>query len=191
MSKFTARDITLTAVFTALIVIAAMLLRYAGPIIPFSLLPFVAMLAGGILGPRLGALSFVVYILIGLIGVPVFATPPFGGPGYILKPSFGFLIGFACAAYVIGHILSKPENQSLIRYVMAMMAGIVVTYVIGLPYIYVILNFVLDSSTSVLGVLALGFFPFIILDLIKGVVAAYLARAVSRRLHGIGGNPGP
>ena len=53
MSKFSARDITMTAVFAALAVVAAMLIRYAGSIVPFSLLPFVVMLAGGLLGARL------------------------------------------------------------------------------------------------------------------------------------------
>ena len=74
MSRFSAREITLVAVFAALNVVAAMVARYGGSIVPFSLIPFMAMLAGGLLGARLGAM--VVYILLGLAGVPVFATPP-------------------------------------------------------------------------------------------------------------------
>jgi biotin transport system substrate-specific component len=76
MSRFSAREITLVAVFAALNVVAAMVARYGGSIVPFSLIPFMAMLAGGLLGARLGAMSMVVYILLGLAGVPVFATPP-------------------------------------------------------------------------------------------------------------------
>ena len=105
MSRFSARDITMTAVFAALAVVAAILVRYAGSIVPFSLMPFVVMLAGGVLGARLGAMSMVVYIMLGLVGVPVFASPPFGGPAYVLQPTFGFLPGFVAAAYVISLLL--------------------------------------------------------------------------------------
>jgi biotin transport system substrate-specific component len=73
---------------------------------------------------------------------------------------------------------------------MAMLVGIVVSYVIGLPYLYIILNFYMGGSVSVMGVLAAGFFPFIALDLVKGIVAAFLARAVSSRLRGLGTQQG-
>lgn len=76
MISYSTRDITMTAVFAALAVVAAVLVRYGGSIVPFSLMPFVALLAGGVLGARLGALSIIVYILLGLVGLPVFATPP-------------------------------------------------------------------------------------------------------------------
>ena len=115
MSRFSARDITMTAVFAALAVVAAMLVRYGGSIVPFSLMPFVVMLAGAVLGARLGALSMIVYILLGLVGVPVFASPPFGGPAYVLSPTFGFLPGFVGSAYVIGLLLKNREQSGLSR----------------------------------------------------------------------------
>ena len=186
MSKLSARDITMTAVFSALAVVAAMLVRYAGSIVPFSLLPFVVMLAGGLIGARLGALSIVVYILLGLIGLPVFASPPFGGPAYVLQPTFGFLLGFIASAYVIGALLKNREESGFTRYFLSMTAGIVVYYLIGLPYLYVILNFYLGKAVSVLKVLTIGFTPFIALDLVKAFVAAILARAVYRRLNAYG-----
>lgn len=186
MSKFSARDITMTAVFSALAVVAAMLVRYAGSIVPFSLLPFVVMLAGGLLGARLGALSVIVYILLGLMGLPVFATPPFGGPAYVLQPTFGFLIGFVASAYVIGMLLKNREESGFARYFLSMSAGVVVYYLIALPYLYIILNFYLNSAFSVAKVLAIGFTPFIGLDLVKAAAAAILARAVYRRLNAYG-----
>lgn len=190
MSKFSARDITMTAVFAALAVVAAMLVRYGGSVVPFSLLPFVVMLAGGLLGARLGALSIVVYILLGLVGVPVFATPPFGGPVYVLQPTFGFLLGFAGGAYVIGALLKNREKSGFIRYFLAMVAGLVVIYLIGLPYLYAILTFYFGKTVSVTQILAIGFTPFVGLDLVKAAVAAVLARAVYRRLnaYGVGDN---
>lgn len=182
MSKFSARDITLTALFASLAVVASMLARFGGAIVPFSLLPFVAMLAGGYLGPRLGAMSMLVYILLGLAGVPVFAMPPFGGPAYVLQPTFGFLPGFAAAAYLIGLILKNREGAGAARYFLAMTAGVVVIYLVGLPYLYVILTFYLGSNVTVAKLLTIGFTPFIMPDLVKAAAAAALARTLYRRI---------
>lgn len=183
-SRFTARDITLTAVFTAIMVVAAMLFRYTGPIVPISLQPFVVMLAGGIIGARLGSLSMVVYLLIGLVGVPVFAKAPFGGPAYVLMPTFGFLLGFAFSAYIIGFILERSETRSLARYIVAMMTGILVYDIVGVAYLYLMMVFYMGGSYSMMDILAIGFFPFLALDLLKGLAAAFLAMAVSKRLQG-------
>lgn len=183
MSKFSARDMTLTSLFASLAVVASMLARYAGPIVPFSLLPFVAMLAGGYLGPRLGAMSMLVYILLGLAGVPVFAKAPFGGPAYVLQPTFGFLPGFVAAAYLIGRLLKNRESAGTARYFLAMTAGVAVIYLVGLPYLYVVLTFYLGKNVSLAGLLTIGFTPFIIPDLVKAAAAAALARTLYRRLN--------
>ena len=186
LSRFSARDVTLTATFSAMAVAAAVLIRVAGPLVPFSPMPFVVMLAGGLLGPRLGALSIIVYILMCLIGVPVFASPPFGGPAYVFVPTFGFLLGFVCSAYVIGLMLKSPERQELKHYLLAMFVGILVYNAVGLPYLYVILTFYLGGTYSLINILLIGFFPFVILDMVKGVAAAFLARAVAKRLRAYG-----
>lgn len=183
MFRFSARDITMTAVFAALAVVAAILVRYAGSIVPFSLMPFVVMLAGGVLGARLGAMSMVVYIMLGLVGVPVFASPPFGGPAYVLQPTFGFLPGFVAAAYVIGLLLRNREQGVLAVYFFSMVAGIAVYYLFGLAYLYLILNYYLGQAVSVVKVLYIGFIPFIALDLVKAAAAAVMARALYRRLN--------
>lgn len=185
MSRFSARDITMAAVFAALAVVAAMLVRYGGSIVPFSLMPFVVMLAGGVLGARLGALSMIVYILLGLVGVPVFASPPFGGPAYVLQPTFGFLPGFVGSAYVIGLLLRNREPSGMSVYFFSMVAGIAVYYLFGLSYLYVILNYYLGQAVSVVKVLYIGFIPFVALDLVKAAAAAVMARALYRRLNDI------
>ena len=86
------RNHILCAIFTALIAIGAFI-RIPVPVVPFTLQFLFTTLAGVLLGSRLGAISVVLYIALGLLGVPVFAEG--GGPGYILKPSFGYLPGFA------------------------------------------------------------------------------------------------
>lgn len=181
--KISPRDMMLASMFAALAVVAAILVRFGAAIVPFDLVPFVAMLAGGLLGARVGALSILVYVLLGLVGVPVFAKPPFGGPAYVLQPTFGFLIGFIGGAFVTGALLKNRAEAGFARYFLSMVAGLVVIYAIGLPYLYYILNFYMGKTFSAMQVIKIGFLPFIGLDLIKAVVAAGLAKVVYRRVR--------
>lgn len=181
--KLTTRDMTQTALFAALTAVAAIIVRVGGPaVVPFSLVPFVVMLAGGILGPRLGALSILVYVLVGLVGVPVFASAPFGGISYVLVPTFGFLLGFIVAAFVIGMLIHGKEQPSNARYAVAMLVGIAIMYIIGLPYLYVILNLYMGKGLPVAQIITIGFTPYIAFDLIKGVLAIIVTKAVLQRL---------
>lgn len=188
--KLTAKEISLVAMFAALTSVAAVLSRFSLIVfpftqVPFSLVPFVVLLSGMILGPRLGALSMTVYLIMGLIGIPVFESP-IAGPAYILKPTFGFILGFILAAYVTGSILPRKGNPTLIRYLAASLGGIAAYYIVGLPYLFINLNFYLGKAVPIMQVLKIGFIPFIGFDLIKGVLASFLARAVVRRLKASG-----
>ncbi|OAT80701.1 biotin transporter BioY [Desulfotomaculum copahuensis] len=180
--KMSPREMVLAALFAALCAVAAALVRFGGAVVPFSLVPFVVMLAGALLGARAGALSILVYVLLGLSGLPVFEKPPFGGPAYVLQPTFGFLPGFIAGAFVIGALLPRRREPGLWRYLPAMVAGLAVIYLVGLPYLYLILNFYLGKAVSAAQVIKIGFLPFIGFDLLKAVVAAGLARLVVRRL---------
>lgn len=181
--KFSTREIILGAMFTSMAVIQALLLRFLGAmVIPFSLMPFIAILAGALLGARGGAISMLVYVLMGLIGLPVFEKPPYGGIAYLLQPTFGFLLGFVAAAYVVGKI--KPRSgHSMLRYILAALGGILIIYVVGLPYIFAILSFYLGQATSALQVIKLACLPFIGADFVKAVLAAILAATVIRRMQ--------
>ncbi len=181
--KLSAKEISLAAMFAALAAVAAALFRFGAPVVPFSLVPFVAVLAGMLLGPRLGALSMSVYVLMGLLGLPVFEKPPFGGPAYILQPTFGFLLGFVLGACITGLLMPKKGDPGIPRYILASVGGVLGVYLAGLPYLYIILNFYLGNAVPVLKVIQLGFLPFIALDLVKAVFASFLARAVIRRVR--------
>lgn len=173
------KNLAMTAVMAALMSVAGMALRWVSPaLVPFSILPLLVYIAGIVLGPRYGALSMVVYILLGLFGLPVFATAPFGGIGYVLKPTFGFLIGYIFAAYTVG-LIYKPT--SLVRAVVAALAGLVVLYAFGLGYFYGLFNWVLHKPMSMTAVVAAGFTPYIGMDLIKAVIAAVVGNEVVRR----------
>ncbi len=180
--KLSAKDISLAAMFAALAAVAAALFRFGAPIVPFSLVPFVVLLAGMLLGPRLGAVSMAVYVLMGLLGLPVFEKPPFGGPAYVLQPTFGYLLGFVLGAYVTGRLLPEKGRPGIARYLLASVGGIAAIYLAGLPYLYVILNFYLGKAVPVVKVIKIGFLPFIALDLAKAAAASFLARAVVGRV---------
>lgn len=178
--RFSARDIAYASVFAALAVVAAMLVRYGSQVVPFSLLPLVAMLAGAMLGSRLGAISMIIYVLIGLAGLPVFARPPYGGLTYVFQPTFGFLLGFAGGAGVAGFVVERSRRPTLAGYLVACLAGLVAIYTLGVAYLWAIFNLYLGKPEAVPGLLK-GMIPLLGLDLVKALVAASLARAVAAR----------
>lgn len=184
--KLTSREIALAGLMAAIMVVVTVLTRipFVHAAVPFSMQPLIAVLAGVLLGSRLGGLSILVYILLGLVGLPVFSSEPFGGPAYILKPTFGFLLGQAVAAFVSGKIMESSSQRKKGQYLMASVAGMGIIYVVGLPYLYVILNYLLGQAVPVLGVIKTGFLPFALWDLLKAIVVAFLAAAIHRRLPG-------
>lgn len=179
--KISTREIALAAMFTAIMCVLTILVRVFQPVMvmPFSLQPLIMLLAAYLLSPRAAFLSMLAYLLLGLIGLPVFSSPPYGGPAYVLVPSFGFLLGFAPAAWMQSRLV---KEATMANFILAGLVGILVYYAVGLPYMYLILNFYLKNTIDILKVIQIGFIPFITLDLAKMVVAALLARKLSTRL---------
>lgn len=174
-----AKNLARTAAMAALICLAGMVMRWASAaLVPFSLLPILVLIAGLVLGARYGMLALIVYIFLGLLGLPVFASAPFGGIGYIFKPSFGYLLGDIGAAYVVGKIYNR---QSLSSAIIAVLAGLVLLYAVGLSYLYIAMRVILHQPASVALVFTTGFLPFIVADLIKAVLAAWVGNEVVNR----------
>ena len=121
MKRLTAREISFIGLFTALIAAGAFI-RIPVPVVPFTLQFLFTMLAGLLLGGRLGAISVGSYIVLGLIGLPVFASG--GGIGYILTPTFGYLIGFCVGAFVTGKIANVQTVPSFKRILFANFIGL-------------------------------------------------------------------
>ncbi len=182
--KLTVKEMVLVSMFAALACGGALMLRYGGTaVVPYSILPFVALMAGVLLGSRLGALSMALYLVIGLAGVPVFATPPYGGLAYLVKPTAGFLFGFIGGAYIAGKITEKVGKNSIFTYMLASCAGLVTLYLIGLPYFYVIMNFYVGKALDVWAVLKVAFLPFIGFDLLKALIASLIAVPVTKQVR--------
>lgn len=176
------QELVRAALFTAIMCVFTIIVRTLQPvlIIPFSLQPLVVMLAACLLSPRAAFLSMLAYVCMGLIGLPVFSKPPYGGLAYIFIPSFGFLLAFPFAACLQSRLIKK---SSFLNFVLAGLTGIIVYYIFGLPYLYMILKFYLGQTINVLQVLEIGFIPFIIFDIIKLLISSFLAVEMCRRLN--------
>lgn len=146
----TTKNIALCGMFTALIAIGAFIKIPFPTGVPFSLQFMFTMLAGFLLGSKLGSLSVIIYIFIGLIGVPIFTAG--GGIGYVLKPTFGYMIGFIFSTFIIGSISRAEAKPSYHRLVLANFAGTTVVYLCGTIYFYFIMKYV---SGTVIGFKAL------------------------------------
>lgn len=122
------------AMFSALMAIGANLTSFliiGG--VPITLQTFFAILAGILLGSKLGAASMVVYAFIGLAGVPVFAKFS-GGMDTIISPTFGFIVSFILLAYVVGLIAEKFPTRK--GFVAAALAGLAINYLFGTNWMY-------------------------------------------------------
>lgn len=175
MKSITTREIILISLFTAFISIGAFI-KIPVPIVPFTLQFLFTMLAGLLLGGRLGAISVGIYILLGLIGLPVFTQG--GGLGYIATPTFGYIIGFCVGAYITGKIANSVGNPSYKRLFTANFIGLGVVYSFGMVYYYLISNFYLNSP---IGIWPLFLYCFI-LAVPGDIVLCILAAFISKRL---------
>lgn len=101
--------------------------------VPITLQTFFAVLAGLLLGSRLGAISMTVYMAVGLAGAPIFSKFQ-GGFSAILLPTFGFIVSFILVAYIAGKIVEK--NGSLRSYVIAALVAMSVNYLFGTNWMY-------------------------------------------------------
>ncbi|PHV69331.1 biotin transporter BioY [Sporanaerobium hydrogeniformans] len=135
----------LCALFTTLIIIGTFI-KVPIPFVPFTLQFLFTTLAGILLGPKLGSISVLVYILLGLIGIPVFTEG--GGLSYIFKPTFGYIIGFLVGTYITGKIARAVPNPSFKRLLGASFTGLFIVYLFGLIYFYLIKNFYLGTNIS-------------------------------------------
>lgn len=175
MKKIKTQDITLCAVFAALSAIGAFI-KIPIPICPFTLQLTFTTLAGLLLGKRRGALSVAVYVFIGLLGIPVFTEG--GGIYYVLKPTFGYIIGFIAGTYVTGAIAWGAEEPSYLRIFLASVAGVVIDYLFGMVYMYIICNYVIDAAIG----LKQAFMSCFLFLLPKDIVLAAISSLLARRL---------
>lgn len=172
------RMMVFACLFTALIVIGG----YISFPIPFSPVPivladFFTMLAGLFLGASWGSASVGLFLFLGSLGLPVFAGGKAGLP-VLFGPTGGFLVGYLVGVIVIGLISCKGKS-SFIKDLLALIAGNIVIYGIGVPGLKLALKVSWEKA------LALGFLPFTPGLIIKIVVALALIKTLRPLLHSI------
>lgn len=154
------RDIYLILSFAALTGISAKLKIEIGPVF-ITMQTFAVLLSGALLGSVRGGLSQLTYLILGLTGIPWFSRG--GGITYIFSPTFGYIIGFVLAAFFVGFLSERGWDRNLKTAILAMLIGNFLLYIPGL--------FWLARFFGFKKVLAVGFCPFIIGDLLKLLLA--------------------
>ena len=173
-------ELAAATAFAGLTAIAA---RVQVPL-PFTPVPvtgqvFVVLLAGGVLGARLGFISQVQYLAAGAMGLPVFAYG--GGPAALTGPTGGYLLGFPVAALVVGAISHRLRERGTGGSFAACLSGVVVIHLFGAAW-YAAWGAAIGTASGVIAVFAQSVVPFMAIDAAKAGLAAGLSPALRRRL---------
>ncbi len=170
--KISTKQLILISLFAGLTAIGAWLRIPIQPV-PVTLQIFFTLMAGAVLGSIAGALSQLIYLFIGFLGIPVFAG---GAVGFaaLFGPTGGYLIGFVLAAYCIGFLIERLNLSSFLSLFLSMMVGLVLIYILGAAQLMVILKITAIRAFTV------GILPFILLDLIKALLASLVAYRLRR-----------
>jgi len=172
-------DVALIATMAAFIAVCAVLpsITLPGMVVPITLQTFGVMLAGVLLGARRGALAVLLYVAVGLAGLPVFAQGT-GGLAVLGKPSLGYLLAFPLAAALAGFLVSRartvrPRMLPVVIFGAAMAGSLVFTHPIGIAVMGARLGMSAPEAITTGAVFLPG-------DVIKNVLVAIVAAAVFR-----------
>lgn len=184
------RDMCYIALFTALIVVCTYIAFPIGTI-PVTLQTLAVCMAGGFLGWKRGTLSVIVYILLGVCGIPVFS----GFHNFyalIIGPTTGYVVGFIFTALIVGFtsdnlhkIGDRAKNKTagqifeLILLAVAMVVGIAVCYLFGTLW-FTPIAYGSVTAANLQKTLTVCVYPFIVVDLVKIVIAAFLVNRLKR-----------
>lgn len=139
------RELVFAGLFAALITLGTFIRIPIGA--DFYTLQFLfTLLAGLVLGEKLGAFAVAIYVLMGLVGLPVFASG--GGIAYLFKPTFGYLAGFIVQAWFCGKFSRTLSNVNFKNILGINLIGMLIVYAIGMSWMYVVSNYVIDAPLT-------------------------------------------
>lgn len=167
--KFTVYQLCFMALMAAVTCILAPLSIPIGPI-PISLTNLVVYFTVYVIGLKAGTCSYCLYVLLGVVGLPVFSGYV-GGPAKIAGPTGGYIVGFVLMALIGGYVIEKT-NRNMVLVIIAWIVGTMVDYALGTEW------FAYVQHCTVGYALKVCVYPFIVFDLIKIVAATFLAKAV-------------
>jgi biotin transport system substrate-specific component len=168
------RDVVLALIGVGLLTISAKISVPFWPV-PMTLQTGAVALIAAAYGSRLGTATVLLYLFEGAIGLPVFSDSPERGIGlaYLLGPTGGYLIGFAVEAFVIGWFAERGFDRNPLKLFGVMLFGDAIVFVMGLAYLGSVIGW--DKP-----LLDLGFYPFVLGDIVKLALAAALVSAGAR-----------
>lgn len=169
-----AKTITISAVFTAITIIFAQLVIPLSHV-PVSMSIIAVFLAGALLEKKYAVLVQLIYIALGVIGVPVFSNFS-GGLGKLIGPTGGYILAYPIMAYVIAWILEKNQKKTFICYILSMLAALFICYTIGTIWLAFVTKMGLYKAIFT------GVIQFIAIDFIKVLLSAMLAETINKRL---------
>jgi biotin transport system substrate-specific component len=163
--------ITLIGLFAAVTAICAWItIPLPFTPVPINLATFGVMIAGAVLGSKYGSISQLIYILIGLIGLPVFSGFS-GGLGHLLGPTGGYIFGYILIALIVGK-LSKDTYPKIVS---GMVLGTLTCYTVGsLWFMYI-------TDSSIITTLSLCVLPFIPGDVLKIFLAVVIVKRIPKK----------
>jgi len=173
--RLSTRGMIYASLFGALTAIGALVSIPLQPV-PVTLQTLFLYLAGSLLGGSLGALSQLIYLVLGVIGLPVFSGGK-AGLGVFLGPTGGYLVGFVAGAYVTGKIVRWRENPGLVWVVFAMLAGTAAVYALGVLQLVVVGKLPVEKAAAV------GVLPFLPGDALKIAAASVITLKVRDRIR--------
>lgn len=184
-SKAVSRTLRLVriAIFLALVIVGAFV-KFPIGIVPVSMQFAFCMFAGLMLGGTDSLVCILIYIIMGLAGIPVFAAG--GGVFYVLKPTFGYIIGFLIGAPICGYIARGFKNDarpSVLRMLIGAFSALAICYFVGVMYMYLMLNFYVGSAMSMAKAWMVGCAVFLPTDATWCVVASLVTFAVMKRYN--------
>ena len=169
-------DMVYIGIFTVLIAICSWISIPAA--VPFTLQTFGVFMAVEVLGGKRGTMAVLVYILMGAVGIPVFAGFQ-GGIGVIFNTTGGYIVGFLCSALIVWAAESLFGKKPLVR-LLSMAAGLIACYALGTIWFMVVYGRT-TGAVGLMTVLGWCVIPFIIPDLVK----IGLAYVISRKIRGV------
>lgn len=166
MLKINIRQMTLISLFAALTAVGAFISIPLYPV-PLTLQTLFTLLAAMTLGSVMGASSQIIYVLLGIIGLPVFAGFK-AGIGILFGPTGGFLFGFIISAYVIGKIIEAKKERNFFYYLLAGLSGMVIIYITGITQLSLV------TGIGIKRALLIGALPFLPGDILKIIAASFI-----------------
>lgn len=170
------RDIIYISLFTALIAVCSQIF-IPTPTVPFTMQTFAVFLAGSMLGWKRGTLSIIVYMLLGIIGIPVFSKFS-SGLSTLLGITGGYIIGFVFTTFIIGLMCDKLGKKVWVL-ISSMIIGLTVCYAFGTVWFMIIYSHN-TGTISLWGALTICVFPYLIFDAAKIAVASLMVNRLNK-----------